>query len=86
MQVFMQLDLDGSGMLEEDELLKMGAASWKLAGRSGEWTTGRNNQLMTKLDANADGMVLFRTLSTACGNGDINFNLHNCVVLLTCAL
>ena len=77
----MQLDLDGSGMLEEDELLKMGAASWKLAGRSGEWTTERNNQLMAKLDANADGMVLFRTLSTA--YGDVNFNLHNCVVLLS---
>ena len=86
LQVFMQLDLDGSGMLEEGELFKMGAASWQLGGRAGEWTMERNNQLMAKLDANADGMVLSRTLFTTYGDSDIN--LDNCVVLssLTCVL
>merc|ERR1712091_674648 len=56
-RVFDAFDLDGSGMIERDELYELGKARRTSGQMYGSWTEDKNNRLVEKLDTNDDGLV-----------------------------
>ena len=55
--MFREFDLDGSGVIEAEELLALGKARRSLGQKQGEWTEEKNARLVKRMDANGDGEI-----------------------------
>ena len=55
--VFNVFDLDNSGTIETSELLELGQMRRKLGQKQGDWSDEKNAVLITKMDANGDGVI-----------------------------
>jgi len=56
-EVFLLFDLDGSGFVESNELLKLGKARRKLGHRGGDWSKESNANFLQRLEQNDDGVI-----------------------------
>lgn len=55
--VFTAFDLDNSGFIEPEELMRLGAARQQLGYRTRVWTEEKNTGLVNSLDTDQDGRV-----------------------------
>jgi len=56
-EVFHQFDLDVSGSIEPQELLRLGRMRRQLGQKEGQWTYAHNRRLIARMDRNKDGLI-----------------------------
>ena len=56
-EVFYAFDIDGSGFVEEEELLELGKARQTLKQKDREWDRSKNDKLIERVDNNFDGKI-----------------------------